>query len=52
MIRQSISKGSAPSLAYATVNAVIWGIYVALVLLVPQVLLVRLVPLSVTASAR
>ena len=50
MIRQSTSKGSAPSPAYATVNGVIWVIYVALVLLLPQVLLVRLVPLSVAAS--
>jgi flagellar biosynthesis component FlhA len=50
MIRQSTSKGPAPTLAYTTVNAVIWVIYVALVLLLPQVLLVRLVPLSVAAS--
>jgi threonine/homoserine efflux transporter RhtA len=38
MMRQSTSKGSAPSPAYTTVNAVIWVIYAALVLLVPQVL--------------
>ena len=38
MIRQSTSKGSAPSSAYTTVNAVIWVVYVGLVLLVPQVL--------------
>ena len=41
MMRQSTSKGSAPSRAYTTVNAVIWVIYAALVLLVllvPQVL--------------
>jgi hypothetical protein len=31
-------------------SVVIWVIYVALVLLLPQVLLVRLVPLSVAAS--
>ena len=38
MIRQSTTKGSASTAAYATINAVIWVIYVALVLLVPQVL--------------
>jgi flagellar biosynthesis component FlhA len=50
MIRQSASKGPASTLAYTTVSVVIWVIYVALVLLLPQVLLVRLVPLSVAAS--
>ena len=50
MIRQSASEGPAPTLANTTVSAVIWVIYVALVLLLPQVLLVRLVPLSVAAS--
>ena len=38
MIRQSTTKGSASTAAYATINAVIWVIYVALVLLVTQVL--------------
>ena len=50
MIRQSASKRPAPTLAYKTVSVVIWVTYVALVLLLPQVLLVRLVPLSVAAS--
>jgi uncharacterized membrane protein YagU involved in acid resistance len=50
MIRQSTSKGPAPTLAYTTVSVVIWVIYVVLVLLLPQVLLVRVVPLSVAAS--
>ena len=50
MIRQSASKGPAPTLAYTTMSVVIWVIYVALVLLLPQVLLVRLVPMSVAAS--
>ena len=50
MIRQSTSKGPAPTLVYTTVSVVIWVIYVALVLLLPQVLLVRLIPLSVAAS--
>ena len=38
MIRQSTTKGSASTTAYATINAAIWVIYVALVLLVIQVL--------------
>ena len=37
MIRQSASKEPTPSAAYTTLNGVIWVIYVALVLLVPQV---------------
>ena len=54
MIRQSTNKGSAPSSAYAAVNAVIWIIYVTLVLLVPQVLAFSdavAVTLSVLAAA-
>jgi hypothetical protein len=50
MIRQSTSKGPAPTLAYTTVSVLIWVIYVALVLVVPQMLLVRVVPLSVAAA--
>jgi len=38
MTRQSVSKGSAPSSAYTIINAIIWLVYVALVLLVVQVL--------------
>ncbi len=38
MTRQSVNKGSAPSSAYTIINAVIWLVYVALVLLVVQVL--------------
>jgi threonine/homoserine efflux transporter RhtA len=49
MIRQSTNKGAAPSSAYAAVNAVIWVIYVALVLLVPQVLALS-DPVAVTVS--
>jgi ABC-type bacteriocin/lantibiotic exporter with double-glycine peptidase domain len=49
MIRQSLSKGPAPSLAFAIVNAVVWVIYVALVLLVSQVL-GWVAPVAVTVS--
>jgi threonine/homoserine/homoserine lactone efflux protein len=49
MIRQSTNKGAAPSWAYVTVNAVIWVIYVTLVLLVPQVLAFS-DPVAVTLS--
>jgi hypothetical protein len=49
MVRQSTGKGAAPSLPYAIVNAVIWVIYAALVLLVAQVL-GFVVPLAVTVS--
>ena len=49
MIRQSTNKGSAPTWAYVTVNAVIWVIYVTLVLLVPQVLAFS-DPIAVTVS--
>ena len=49
MIRQSTNKGAAPSSAYAAVNAVIWVIYVTLVLLVPQVLAFS-DPVAVTVS--
>jgi hypothetical protein len=38
MIRQSTTRGSASTAAYATINGAIWAIYVALVLLVTQVL--------------
>jgi len=54
MIRQSTNKGSAPSWASVTVNAVIWVTCVTLVLLVPQVLAVSdpvAVTLSVLAAA-
>ena len=52
MIRQSASKGQSPSAAYTTLNGVIWVIYVALVLLVPQVFAFAdpLIVLIVTAS--
>ena len=49
MIRQSTNKGSVPSSAYAAVNAVIWVVYVTLVLLVPQVLAFS-DPVAVTVS--
>lgn len=49
MTRQSVSKGSAPSSAYTIINAVIWLVYVALVLLVVQVLAFA-DPLAVMAS--
>jgi ABC-type bacteriocin/lantibiotic exporter with double-glycine peptidase domain len=53
MIRQSTTKGSASTAAYATINATInaaiWVIYVALVLLVTQVLAFA-DPLMITAS--
>jgi hypothetical protein len=49
MIRQSTNQGSAPSWEFVTVNAVIWVIYVALVLLVVQVLAVS-DPVAVTLS--
>ena len=52
MIRQSASKEPSPSAAYTTLNGVIWVIYVALVLLVPQVFAFAdpLIVLIVTAS--
>jgi ABC-type bacteriocin/lantibiotic exporter with double-glycine peptidase domain len=49
MIRQSTTKGSASTTAYATINTAIWVIYVALVLLVTQVLAFA-DPLMITAS--
>jgi len=49
MIRQSTTKGSASTAAYAAINAAIWVIYVALVLLVTQVLAFA-DPLMITAS--
>jgi len=49
MNRQSANKRSAPSSAYAVANAVIWVIYVALVLLVTQVLAFS-DPVAVTVS--
>jgi hypothetical protein len=49
MIRQSASKEPTPAAAYTTLNGVIWVIYVALVLLVPQVFAFA-DPLMVTAS--
>jgi ABC-type bacteriocin/lantibiotic exporter with double-glycine peptidase domain len=53
MIRQSTTKGSASTAAYATINATInaaiWVIYVALVLLVTQVLAFA-DPLMITVS--
>ena len=49
MIRQSTTKGSASTTAYATINAGIWVIYVALVLLVTQVLAFA-DPLMITVS--
>jgi threonine/homoserine efflux transporter RhtA len=49
MIRQSTSKRAAPPTALAAANAVIWAIYVALVLLVPWVLAFS-DPVGVTAS--
>ena len=48
MIRQSASKEPTQSAAYPTLNGVIWVIYVALVLLVPQVFAFA-DPLMVTA---
>ena len=49
MIRPSTTKGSAATAAYATINAAIWVIYAALVLLVTQVLAFA-DPLMITAS--
>ena len=49
MTRQSTNKGSAPTWAYAAVNAVIWVIYVTVVLLVSQVLAFS-DPVAVTIS--
>ena len=49
MIRQSVSKESAPSLAFTIVNAVVWVIYAVLVLLVSQVLGL-VAPVAVTVS--
>ena len=49
MTRQSVSKGSAPSSAYTIINAVIWLVYMALVLLVVQVLAFA-DPVAVVAS--
>ena len=49
MIRQSVSKESAPSPAFAIVNAVVWVIYAVLVLLVSQVLGL-VAPVAVTVS--
>jgi ABC-type bacteriocin/lantibiotic exporter with double-glycine peptidase domain len=53
MIRQSTTRGSASTststAAYATINGAIWAIYVALVLLVTQVLAFA-DPLMITAS--
>ena len=49
MVRQSTSKGAAPSATYAAANAVVWVIYAALVLLVPWVLAFS-DPAGVTAS--
>jgi len=52
MTRQSTSKEPTPSAAYTTLNGIIWVIYVALVLLVPQVFAFAdpLIVLIVTAS--
>ena len=49
MIRQSTTKRSASTTAYAIVSAAIWVIYVALVLLVPQVFAFA-DPLMITVS--
>ena len=49
MIRQSTTRGSASTAAYATINGAIWAIYAALVLLVTQVLAFA-DPLMITAS--
>jgi ABC-type bacteriocin/lantibiotic exporter with double-glycine peptidase domain len=49
MVRQTTGNGAAPSLLYAIVNAVIWVIYAALVLLVTQVL-GFVAPVAVTVS--
>ena len=49
MVRQTTGNGAAPSLLYTIVNAVIWAIYAALVLLVSQVL-GFVAPLAVTVS--
>ena len=49
MTRQSTTKGSASTPVYATINAAIWVVYGALVLLVPQVLAFA-DPVMITAS--
>ena len=49
MIRQSTTRGPTSTAAYATINGAIWVIYVALVLLVPQVLAFA-DPLMITVS--
>ena len=49
MIRQSTTRGPASTAVYATINGAIWVIYVALVLVVPQVLAFA-DPLMITAS--
>ena len=49
MVRQSTSKGGAPSGAYAAANAAVWVIYAALVLLVTWVLAVS-DPFAVTVT--
>ena len=49
MIRQSTTRRSASTAAYATINGAIWVLYVALVLLVPQ-LLAFADPLMITVS--
>ena len=49
MIRQSTTRRPASTAAYVTINGAIWVIYVALVLLVPQVLAFA-DPLMITAS--
>jgi hypothetical protein len=49
MIRQSTTKGSKSTATYATINAAIWVIYVALVLLVIQVFAFA-DPLTIMAS--
>ena len=49
MTRQSTTKGSASTTACTTINAAIWVVYVALVLLVTQVLAFA-DPLMITVS--
>ena len=49
MIRQSTTRRPASTAAYVTINGAIWVIYVALVLLVPQVLAFS-DPVAVTVS--
>ena len=48
VITQFGSKGHAPSLAYAGMNTLVWIIYVALVLLVTQMLPLH-TPVAITA---